>query len=233
VSEGLSGTDVGKELAEHAKHSRGHDPRDRRDRLLSVAEAVLLSLVTLAAAWSGFAAAKWSGESAVLMTVASEARTDASRADLDAREDRNFDLSTFEAWFDAYVADDQQAMAIAERRFRPEFAVAFKAWRATNPDTNPAAPQRPDLHAPIPTAETRSGEGAGREGGRGVAAGVSAGQTSDNYLRVTVFLASVLFLVGISTHFPSRGVRYALIALSAAVLLVALVQLAQLPRTPS
>jgi hypothetical protein len=52
MSEGLSGTEVGKEIAEHAKHSGGHDARDRRDRLLSVAEAVLLSLVTLAAAWS-------------------------------------------------------------------------------------------------------------------------------------------------------------------------------------
>jgi len=29
--------------------------------------------------------------------VASEARTDASRADIDAWEDRKFDLSTFEA----------------------------------------------------------------------------------------------------------------------------------------
>jgi hypothetical protein len=50
VSEGLSGTDVGKEIAEHAEHSGGHDARDRRDRLISVAEAALLSLVTLAAA---------------------------------------------------------------------------------------------------------------------------------------------------------------------------------------
>ena len=36
------------------------------------------------------------------------------------------------------------------------------------------------------------------------AAGVSAGQTSDSYVRVTVFLASVLFLVGISSDFPRR-----------------------------
>jgi hypothetical protein len=50
MSEGLSGTDVGKEFAEHAKHSRAHDARDPRDRLLLVVEAALLSLVTLAAA---------------------------------------------------------------------------------------------------------------------------------------------------------------------------------------
>jgi hypothetical protein len=45
-----------------------------------------------------------------------------------------------------------------------------------------------------------------------------------------VFLATVLFLVGISTHFPLRGVRYALVALGGVLLVVSLVQLAQLPR---
>jgi hypothetical protein len=143
VSEGLSGTEAGKEISEHAKHSSTHHATDRRYWIVSIAEAVLLSLVTLAAAWSGYAAAKWNSESSDWLTAAVEARTDASRADLDAREDRNFDLSTFEAWFDAYVAGDQHAMALAARRFRPEFAVAFSAWRATSPDTNPTAPRGP------------------------------------------------------------------------------------------
>jgi hypothetical protein len=65
------------------------------------------------------------------------------------------------------------------------------------------------------------------------AAGAFADQTADKYVRVTVFLASVLFLVGISTHFPVRGARYGLIALCAAVLVASLVQLAQLPRPPA
>ena len=43
----------------------------------------------------------------------------------------------------------------------------------------------------------------------------------------------VLFLVGISTHFPLRGVRYALVGLGSVLLVVSLVQLAQLPRPPS
>ena len=62
---------------------------------------------------------------------------------------------------------------------------------------------------------------------------VSTGQTSDSYVRATVFLASVLFLVGISSHFPGRGAQYSLIGLSTAVLVVSLVQLAQLPRPPA
>ena len=189
--------------------------------------------VTLAAAWSGFAAAKWSGESAVLMTLASAARTEASRADLDAREDRNFDLSTFEAWFDAFVADDQEAMAIAERRFRPEFAVAFDAWRATNPETNPAAPRGPTDMPEYRQPGLEQAKALDEKADEAFAAGVSASKTSENYVRATVFLASVLFLVGISAHFPGRGARYGLIALSAALLVAALVQLAALPRPPS
>jgi hypothetical protein len=62
--------------------------------------------------------------------------------------------------------------------------------------------------------------------------GAEAGETSDKYIRSTVFLATVLFLVGISTHFPFLGVRYGLIVLAAVLLVVSVVQLAQLPRPP-
>ena len=68
---------------------------------------------------------------------------------------------------------------------------------------------------------------------RASARGAETGETADKYVRTTVFLASVLFLVGISTHFPFRGVRYALVALGALLLLVSLIQLAQLPGPPS
>jgi hypothetical protein len=233
VSEGLSATEVGKEVAEHAKHGRGHHATERRDWIVSIVEAVLLSLVTLAAAWSGYAAAKWNGESSAWMTLAVEARTDASRADLDAREDRNFDLSTFETWFDAYVVGDQHAMALAARRFRPEFAVAFDAWRATRPDTNPNAPRGPTYMPQYQQPRLAEAKALDKKADDAYAAGASAGETSDRYVRATLFLASVLFLVGISAHFPLRGARYALIALGAVVLAASLVLLAQLPLPPA
>ena len=37
------------------------------------------------------------------------------------------------------------------------------------------------------------------------ASGAAAGETSDKFVRTTVFLASVLFLVGISTRFAARA----------------------------
>jgi hypothetical protein len=140
MPEGLSAGEVGKEVAEHAKHS---EHSTRHDRSVSIAEAVLLSLVTLAVAWSGYSAAKWSTESSVSLAGASAARSKANRANLDAMELRNFDASTFNAWFSAYAADDEELMQLAERRFRPEFRIAFDAWRATNPETNPNAPAGP------------------------------------------------------------------------------------------
>jgi hypothetical protein len=61
------------------------------------------------------------------------------------------------------------------------------------------------------------------------ARGEHAGITGDKYIRVTVILASVLFLVGISSHFPLRGVRIGLVTVGAVLPLFAAVQILQLP----
>jgi hypothetical protein len=63
--------------------------------------------------------------------------------------------------------------------------------------------------------------------------GEKDGSTADKYVRLTVVLASILFLVGISTHFPYRGVRYGLIGLGVALLVLSIVQLSGLPLPPS
>ena len=64
------------------------------------------------------------------------------------------------------------------------------------------------------------------------ASGSAAGATGDKYVRDTVFLATVLFLVGISSHFPVRQARYGLIGVGALILVFAVVQLLGLPGPP-
>ena len=74
MPEGLSASEVGKEIAEHHEHTAGeHAPAEhaRRDRWVAIFEAVLLSVVALLAAWSGFAAAKWGTESSLSLAKAS------------------------------------------------------------------------------------------------------------------------------------------------------------------
>ena len=226
MPEGLSASEVAKEIGEHAKHVDAHD---RRDRLISVAEAVLLSVVALLAAWSGFAASKWSTESRVELATASSLRIQGSRADADAFELRNFDSSTFESWFAAYAVANKTAMRVAEHRFRPDFKVAFDAWRATKPETNPEAPRGPTY---MPQYKRPGVAEARILDARAKAAfldGEKDGSTADKYVRLTVVLASILFMVGISTHFPYRAARYGLIGLGMALLLLSLVQLSMLP----
>ena len=65
------------------------------------------------------------------------------------------------------------------------------------------------------------------------AQGQHAAETGDKYIRVTVILATVLFIVGISSHFPLRGARIGLVCLGAALLIFAAVEILQLPGPPA
>lgn len=51
-------------------------------------------------------------------------------------------------------------------------------------------------------------------------------------MRVTVIRASVLFLVGVSTQFPLRGGRYALVGVGALLLAIAAAEILTLPTAP-
>jgi hypothetical protein len=225
---GLTASEVGKEIHAHAKHAR----EERRDQWLSITEAVLLSVVALLAAYSGFGAAKWSTESRVKLAEATALRTQANRAELEAMALRNFDASTFNAWFSAYTARNEEAMALAERRFRPRFRRAFVAWRATNPESNPDAPRGPTYMPQYQQPGLATATALDRRAEETFATGSDAGATADDYIRATVFLAVVLFLVGISAHFPLAGGRIALIAIGLVLLILSVIQLVQLDRSP-
>jgi hypothetical protein len=207
-------------------------PDDQRDRRLAIAEAVLLSLVALLAAWSGYAAAKFSTESRVSLARATSLHTRANRAQVEALVLRNFDSSTFNAWFAAYIARDEQATRVAEHRFRPAFAVAFRAWRRTKPETNPDAPPGPTYMPQYKEPGLGQARSLDNRANAAFARGESAGSTADKYVRLTVLLASILFLVGISTQFRVRDVRYALLGLSVGLLLISLAQIITLPHPP-
>ena len=63
--------------------------------------------------------------------------------------------------------------------------------------------------------------------------GEEAGATADKYIRDTVFLATVLFLIGISGHFRIRSARLGLVGIGGLLLAFAVFQLFGLPEPPS
>ena len=235
MPEGLSPSEVGKEIAEHRTRAADNGPaaeRTGRDRLITIVEATLLAVVAVLAAWSGFAAAKWGTESSLELAQASAARTQANRAAYQAADLRNFDSLTFNAWFTAYVAGNKTAMRVAQYRFRPEFMVAFQAWLTTHPFTNPNAPKGPTYMPQYRQPELAQFRRLDASADRHYALGEEAGGNSDGYVRTTVYLATVLFLVGISGHFRVRGARLGLIGVGVVILVFASVLLIIAPKPP-
>jgi hypothetical protein len=224
---------VGKEIGEHKKAAKGEEHETaRRERLLSITEAVLLSVVAVFAAYSGFAAAKWGTESSITLAKASAARTKANRADLEALQVRTIDSVSFNAWFTAFVAGNANAERLAERRLRPGYRPAFRAWLATDPANNPNSPPGPSYMPQYVIPQEQTSKVYDAEADAEFTRGSQAGATSDKYVRDTVYLATVLFLVGISGHFPVRQGRYGLIGMGGLFLVFALVQLLNLPGPP-
>ena len=140
MPEGLSAAEVGKEITEHKKHAAADEHHDRSDRWLSVLEALLLSLVAVLAAYSGYAAAKWGTESSVSLAKASAERAKANRANAEGIVTRTLDSASFNAWFTAFAAGNANAERLAVRRLRPGYRPAFNAWLATDPAHNPDSP---------------------------------------------------------------------------------------------
>jgi hypothetical protein len=240
MSEGLNPIEVGKKLHEHgeAEHEEtakeGHDKaRDRHSRIVQICEAVLLALVTVTAAWAGYSAARWGTASRVDIAHASSLGNLATRDDLSAISLRNFDASTFNAWFTAFTLNSPQKEAIAVRRFRPAFLVAFNAWMATDPLHNPHAPPGPTYMPEYKQPEQAQAAALDTESAAKFTAGNDAGLTGDNYVRITVFLAAVLFIVGIGSSFKLPGIRYALVAFGSVLLVFSIVLILQQPGLPS
>ncbi len=240
MPEGLSASEVGKEIAEHREHTEhaehaDHPPAEhaQRDRWVAIFEAVLLSIVALLAAWSGFSAAKWGTESSLSLAKASSTRTKASLALIQANQIRTQDSVSFNAAETAYATGNTKLFQLDLNRMRPGYRPAVEAWLALHPLKNPHAPPDPSYMPQYRIPQQAAGLALSAQADAYFNAGESAAGTADKYVRLTVFLAAVLFLVGIGSRFPVRAARYGLVGVAAVLLVISVVQLLSLPGPPS
>jgi hypothetical protein len=239
MPEGLSASEVGKEISEHREHAEherdGHATAgdDRRHQWVSIGEAVLLSIVALLAAWSGYSAAKWGTNSSLSLAKASSTRTKASLAQIQATQIRTLDSVSFNAAFTAYASHDAKLFALTLRRIRPGALPAVHAWLALHPLNNPNAPPDPSYMPQYTIPQQAQATALNASADAYFSKGESAAATSDKYVRLTVLLAAVLFLVGIGSRFPALPARYGLLGVAAALLVVSVVELLGLPGPPS
>jgi len=215
----------------HAPHELS-EPREsvsRRERVLEITAALLLSLATVGIAWSGYQAAKWSGKQARRYTQASTARSLANRASTLAAQERTQDLLNFNRWLEVTTEGNAELSALYERRFREEFRPAFEAWQADDPLQNTEALPSPLLEKEYVLADAVKADRLERLGDLRFEQGKEATENADDYVFVTVFFAVVLFFAGISLRFAWFPLRVGILGLAAGLVLYGAVRLGTLP----
>ena len=203
--------------------------QERIDRWFQIVTAIMLGVVALATAWSGYQATRWAGEQSTLYAQASALRVESTRASTLAGQYKLYDSIMVNNWLNAYTQGNTKLAKIYQRRFRPELQVAFEAWLATNPFTNPNAEPGPLF---MPQYKVSQDELANQLDAKAAATfdkGQAAKEQGDAYVLNTVFLATVLFLTAITENFKWNGIRATILAIALLMLLYGIYHLIVYP----
>ena len=122
--------------AEIASHLREHEPSGAshtRLEIIEILEAILLAVVAVSTALSGFQAAKWDGVSGRDYATASRERVQAEQASLTSNQLIIYNSGTLNTWMQAVTSGNTKLAAILVRRFTANYRVAFDAWLKTDP----------------------------------------------------------------------------------------------------
>ena len=224
-SAGGSNIEVAHHLSEH--HETG---QSRAHEILEIVEAIVLAVVAIATAWSGYQAALWTGHQSELYADAGKLRVEADGVADTANQERLYDASNVVEWLKAEAQGQHELAVLFERRFLPEFRPAFEAWKRTDPLHNPNAPAGPQLMPEYRSAKTAEATELNEEAGKVFEQGNVARRHSDDYVRATVMLATVLLLTAISQRFKTHGVRAGLAVTAALLLCYPVYHILTLPR---
>ena len=132
------------------------DTSQVRFEVIEIIEALILALVAVATAWSGYQAAKWAGMRAENYAQASRLRVTAEGLATLAGQERIYDSDTFNSWLAAKLDGKKEAAEFFERRFRDEYRTAFAAWMSDRPFQQRASASGPDLHARVSQRQARA-----------------------------------------------------------------------------
>ena len=208
-------------------HFRGAGKRGDAPPWLEFLEAALVAVVAVAAAWSGYQAALLNTRSIGTFAQSSRTRDQAQLDTTTAGQQMLYDASIFTAWLAADRSGNPGLAATYEKRFRPEFRVAFEAWLATDPFNSPSAPAGPITMPAYQNAKLNQAASLDAQAEQQLTVADRARDVADRYVRVTVFLALVLFLAAFGQRLRFRNVRIAFTLLAAVVLVVSLVALVE------
>jgi hypothetical protein len=124
-------------------------PSQSRFEAIEIIEALILALVAVATAWSGYQAAQWAGKRAEQYAEASRLRVTAEGLATLAGQERIYDSDTFNSWLAAKLDGKAEAAEFFERRFRDEYRPAFASLVRHRPFQQTTGASWPDFHARV------------------------------------------------------------------------------------
>ena len=206
------------------------DSSKTRWEVIEIIEALILALVAVATAWSGYQAAAWAGKRAQEYAKANSIRVSAEGLATLAGQERIYDNETFDSWLTARLDGKAEAAEFFERRFRDEYRPAFAAWMKADPFNNTQAPPGPIFMPEYHNAKHEQFLGLTKQAAEIADQGTKSGETGDQYVRITVLLATVLLITAIGQRFHFRSVRIVFMILAWLLLCLPFWQLLHLPR---
>ncbi len=184
---------------------------------LEIFSAVLMSLATVATAWSAYQATLWGGIQTFMLADAAKSGQVASLKSTEATLRRFFDGVILMEYLGYFLQGQHDMADFYFKRLRPELKVAVESWLAMNPLQNPEAPPHPLAMEEYVVRQIMESKEFEKEAYARRTEAERANKISDNYTMATVLFAIVLFLSGIATKFELLTVRLALLILAAVV----------------
>jgi hypothetical protein len=203
---------------------------ERHSKWLGFVEAFVLATVVVATAWTGYQASRWSSATTAAYALYQRYTVLSQEKATLAGQDRLYDIVTFNGWVNAKVAGHETLARFFEYRFRPEYALAFKAWIALDPFHRQVSRPGPIFMPQYKNANALEAARLGEISKRYFNDATKAREQGDDYARIAVFLATILFLTALSQRFELTGPRGVVALIAAVLLLFGLFWIITLPR---
>ena len=122
--------------------------------MLEIVEVLLLAVVAIVTAWSGFQAASWDGEQTRLYADATDNRFDAEELDSLAVAELTNDSASTTSWLEASVVGDAELQDVLEKRMTPGVPArrstrGSRPIRLNNPDAVAGPAKMPEYENPF------------------------------------------------------------------------------------
>jgi len=112
---GGANIEIAHQLNETEKHRKIETPR--KTEILEIFEAVVLALVAVSTAWSGYQAARWDGQQSLLYGHSSKLRIEAQGMEVRGNQIQMYDALTVTEWLKAEAHGDTKLAELFEKAF--------------------------------------------------------------------------------------------------------------------